>query len=231
MEVGYNCRQVGGEIMSAVSSFNDGLKGRIMNFLGAGLPAERVASVVGCEPSYISQLLAQEDFANAVMERRLVALQSATERDARLDSLEDTLITRSEKLIESPLAFTKPMEAIRALQVVNSLKRRGSVDMADSPMNQTVVNLILPTITVNKFTAKLDSHNQVVQAGEQTLVTIGNGSLNELAESTLKSISQEFEPFPELPSPPLKEIQYEQPDPNPQTRTSQTRASKKAALS
>lgn len=166
-----------------------GLSGRILNFLGNGFEPARVASAVGCEPSYISQLLSDQDFADQVQARRLDALQAATERDDRLNGLEDTLITRTEALISQPFAFTKPMEAIRALHMVNGLKRRGAGadQVGGNVTNNTVVTLVLPEVTMGKFT--VDINNQVVQAGNQTLVTMGSGSIAPLASSVLPTSS------------------------------------------
>lgn len=163
-----------------------GTKAKILSFLGAGIPAEKVASVVGCEPSYISQLLADEDFFAAVSAQKFEALAETTARDTRLNNLEDKIISRAEQLVESPMAFTKPMECIRALTMVNALKRRGAGE-AMSGLNQhtPVVQLVLPNIVTQKFTASqymLDINNQIIQAGEQTLVTISSGSMPALAE-------------------------------------------------
>jgi hypothetical protein len=178
--------------MSAIPSFNQslpaqsGLKDKILNFLGAGVSAEKVASAVGVDPSYISQLIADPNFAAEVSDRKIVALQEATHRDRRLDSLEDKLIDKTEQLIASPLAFNKPMESVRALVMINGLKRRGSNADHHMSQNNTVVNLILPNFITTKFT--VDVNNQVVQTGDKTFVTVPSNSVQAMAEKHLASL-------------------------------------------
>jgi hypothetical protein len=161
----------------------EGLKDRILAFLGAGIPAERVASAVGCEPSYISQLLADENFANEVSQRKVMQLTELTERDKRLDSLEDKVIAKVETALSSPVALLKPMEGIRALQMLNSLKRRGSGVDTNVNSGQVSVSIMLPTITLKQFT--IDVNNQVIKADNESLVTIASGQVEKLAENIL----------------------------------------------
>ena len=176
--------------MTSAPSYT-GLQAKILSFLGAGVSAEKVASAVGCDPSYISQLLADSNFAAAVSEHKMVQLQEATNRDARLDSLEDKLIAKVETALESPLAMHKPFEAIRGLQIINSLKRRGSNVDQTVNHNTTIVQLTLPAVAINKFV--VDTNNQVVQTGEKTLVTIPSNNVKQLAEGlSLPSANESF---------------------------------------
>lgn len=176
-------------IQSAEMPKFEGLQAKILNFLGAGIDHVRVASAVGCDPSYISQLLADESFALAVSNKRLGQLQQATDRDSRLDGIEDKLITRVEELADSSLNFRKPMEAVRALQTVNSLKRRGAGDVLTTQQHNTIVTLVLPNVVTNKFS--VDINNQVIKAGEQTLVTVSSGSVAALAEKSLLELGHD----------------------------------------
>ena len=158
-----------------------GLQDRICKLLGQGIEAGRVASALGCEQSYISQLLADDQFKERVQSLKLDLLQAATERDERINSLEDKLIKKVDDALANPLQFRTGMEQVRALSMVNNLKRRGANnDGAITQQNNTIVQLVLPTHIVNKFANKdyqLDINNQVIQAGEQSLVTMQSGSL------------------------------------------------------
>lgn len=139
--------------------------------LGSGLPPETVAATLGVTVSRISQLLAKEDFAVEVTKLRFEVLQKHNARDLSYDQLEDKLIQKLEDLL--PL-MVRPLEVLRAIQVVNAAKRRGTSTLGEgSPLEVgagTQITLTIPTKIVNKFT--LNIHNQVVQAGEQSLVTI-----------------------------------------------------------
>lgn len=172
----------------------DGLADRICKLLGQGIQASAVAASLGCEPSYISQLMADDAFKGKVQELKFAALTEATERDNRLNKLEDKMVDRIEKDVEhNPLAFKNTMERVRALSLVNNMKRRGaSADGAANINSTNVVTLILPTQIINRFSAnsanvKLDINNQVIGVGDQDLITMQSGSLERLVGDTSNS--------------------------------------------
>ena len=157
-----------------------GMQGKILEMLGNGLSPEVASSALGVSPSYISQLVSTEEFARQVAERRFTNLQASTARDRRYDSLEDKLADKLEDLL--PMMF-KPMEIIRALATINSLKRRGASAPENTVINQTIVQLTLPAALTSRFVT--DSANQVVAAGDQDLITIKSTQLSaKLASST-----------------------------------------------
>jgi len=150
-----------------------------LKLLGSGHSTEVVASAIGVDPSYISQLLAEEEFRTAVTELKYKNLQKHNERDNKLDSLEDKLIERLEKSL--PMMI-KPSEILNAFRIINSAQRRGH-SAPESITNTTqIVQLFLPEKIVTNFVANIN--NQVVQAGEQQLVTMQSGTLLKQAETT-----------------------------------------------
>ena len=149
---------------------------RILSLLGQGTPPAVVASATGVTEGYISQLLSQEDFKRDVMEAKFKSLSSHNERDASYDTLEDKLRHQFERSL--PL-LQRPMEILKALQVVNKLDRRGS-GTADPITNQSaVVELLIPDRVVQQFT--LNVNNQVInvgtEAGSQVLETMQSHTL------------------------------------------------------
>lgn len=152
---------------------------RALSLLGSGSSAEQVASALGVTPSYISQLLANEDFKLKVAELRYANLAKHNQRDDKLDALEDKVLEKLESTIA--LCF-KPMELVKAFQVINGAKRRGQSAPAQIVNTQNLVTINMPTQIINKFTSNI--HNQVVQVGSQNLETIQSGSL-------LKQVKQE----------------------------------------
>jgi len=150
---------------------------RILEMLGNGLAPAVCASALGVSESYISQLLADPEFARQVTERRYTNLQAATVRDRTYDSIEDELIEKMKDML--PLMY-KPMEVLRAITVINQAKRRGADAPSNTVINQTIVQLTLPGVISNKFVK--DINNQVIEAGEQQLVTIGSKNLTSQLE-------------------------------------------------
>jgi len=152
----------------ATNTTND----RILTLLGDGVGAEQVAAAVGVSPSYISQLLSDDEFSSRVSELRYENLRKHNQRDSELDALEDTII---EKMKHALPMVMRPMELTRMLSVVNAAKRRGSSAPDAIIQKQQVVTITLPQIVVNKFIA--NAQNQVVQIGTQDLVTMQSGVL------------------------------------------------------
>lgn len=147
-------------------------QGRALDLLASGVPQESVASAIGVTPSYISQLLSDEEFAAEVARRKYERLTEHNARDAKYDALEDKLLGKLEKAL--PLMF-KPLDITRALTAINGAKRRG-LDSSDSIVpQQNLVEITMPTQIIQNFTTNV--MNQVVKAGDQDLTTIQSGDL------------------------------------------------------
>lgn len=145
---------------------------RALSLLGSGVAAEAVASALGVTPSYISQLLSDENFAAQVSQLRFETLSKHNERDSKYDTLEDKLLGKLENTVG---LLMRPMDILRAIKVVNEAKRRGQ-SSEDSIVNQhNLVSINMPVQVVQQFTTNI--HNQVIAAGEQTLVTVPSGEL------------------------------------------------------
>lgn len=171
-------------------------KEQIRELLAKGLSQAVVSSIVGVDPSYISQLMAQEDFAGQVSEGRAIAVGQHIKRDERLDALEDGMIGKVEEMVKSPFMFRKPMEAVKALQIVNGLKRRASnVLGTQADTAGTVVMLTMPKTIVNNFYAPvLDINQNVVKIGDTDLITVQSAGMLALAaqaQATSKLLSSE----------------------------------------
>jgi hypothetical protein len=160
--------------MQTTTSTNNPTEMRALELLGAGVNPESVASALGVTVSRISQLMSQDDFKNEVIRLRYENLQKHNTRDNTYDSIEDKLLVQLERAI--PLAI-KPMEVTRILQVVNAAKRRGQSAPDSIIQQQTVVKLNMPTKIINQFSVQVNTNNQVVQAGDQELLTIQSGTL------------------------------------------------------
>jgi predicted transcriptional regulator len=162
-----------------------GIADKALELLGQGVSQEQTALALGVSARAISQLMAQDEFAQKVQELRFNNLQSRNIRDATLDKLEDEAIKRLDSLM--PLVM-KPMEATRILQVVNAAKRRGASAPEHITNTREVVNLTLPVSIVAQFQISTTSDNRVISAGDQELVTIQSHRLGNLLEK--KGVSQ-----------------------------------------
>jgi len=155
---------------------------KALQLLGNGVPSESVASALGVTPARISQLLADEHFAQKVAALRYETLQKHNARDSRYDSIEDKLL---EKLDKSLPLMVKPETIMKAINIVNGAKRRGSSAPQQTVNQQNVVNLILPQTIAQKFSVNIN--NQVTKAGDQSLLTMPSGNLLKQVEQATAS--------------------------------------------
>lgn len=174
--------------MSSVAALApNSLQGRISSLLCAGMAQSAVASIVGVDASYISQLMADDSFSSAVILARAAKSEKELARDAKIDDLEDLLIKKVETLTKQPHTFMRPMEALRALQMVNGMKRKAAGLAAASQgdgMGSTVIELTLPSFIVQNFYAPVvDINNNVVKIGDNDLVTIQSSQMANLANA------------------------------------------------
>lgn len=149
-------------------------KEQVKQLLGSGLTAETVASAVGCEPSYISQLLGEDAFAAEVSNLRAQALMANTARDTTIGSIEAKLLKRLETAVDEGLFF-KPRDVLAAVVQVNRMQRRGASAPTTLHQQNNIVTLQLPAAAAPLF--KISNAGEVVEVDGQTLVTMPARSL------------------------------------------------------
>ena len=163
---------------------------KILKLLGTGLSTEVVATAVGCDPSYISQLMADESFRQRVIELRLLSLTGATSRDQKYDALEDQLL---DKLNEVVNYISKPREVISALVALNKAERRGAKPQEQTVVNNRIVNLMLPPKVALRFIT--NSNQQIVAVNGESMVTMPSDKLPNLLEN-MRSTADETKRLP-----------------------------------
>lgn len=147
---------------------------QIKELLGSGLGPEVVSAAVGCDISYVSQLLSDEAFANEVASLRTIALASYSKRDESINTIEDKLIKLLGAAVDDN-SFYKPRDLLQAFTVLNSAKRRGSQNLGTGNTVNNIVQLTLPESVVRRFTT--NRTNEVIEVEGQTMVTMPAGTL------------------------------------------------------
>lgn len=148
------------------------MKDRIIEMLGKGIPASQVASAVGCDDSYISQLLGDEHIYKQVIEAKAEHFSNYVALDATLDRAEEEALNR----LASLTAFiTKPAEAARVYSILNSAKRRTVDSASASAVVATTVSLELPEASRVRFTLTHD--RQVIEIEGRSMATMPAKSL------------------------------------------------------
>lgn len=175
---------------------------RILELLGSGLAPGIVATTVGCEASFISQLMSQEEFAAKVVEKRSASLLAATARDRKADTLEDTLLDRLTEAVQTREIY-KPREVLQAYNIVSRAPRRGNPADAGVVINNNVVQLTLPVVVVRNFTK--NNEGEVIEVEGQTMQTMPAASLlKHLAGTKGDERGQVYEKIGRFIAPPIE---------------------------
>lgn len=143
------------------------MKDRIIEMLGQGLSATQVASAVGCEDSYISQLLSDEHISRQVQELRAENFSKYVDLDRRLDEAEEEALT---KLASLANFITKPTEAARVYSILNAAKRRTVDQVNQQQAVAQTVSLDLPMAARVRFT--LTNDRQVIEIEGRSMTTM-----------------------------------------------------------
>lgn len=153
-------------------------KDKAKELLGSGLTVEVTADALGVTQGYISQLLSDETFKAEVIALKTKNLTANSERDKKIDSIEDGLIEQLAEAVENRQIY-KPREILSAFAVVNAARRRGVPAQAAVGLQQLVVNLQLPAAVVTRFstTSQGEVIDVTVDDRKQTLITMPSGQL------------------------------------------------------
>lgn len=167
-------------------------KEKVVSLLGSGVSIKQVAQAVGCDISYISQLLEDETIAAEVAELRTAGVVKYKELDNTYDEIEQTLQNRLKEV--APMIM-KPDQIIRALQFVNGAKRKSNSAVETDIDAGQIVKLSLPQVTINNY--KITMNGAMVEVGGRSLTPMPSADLMKTLES-VKSDNGHEKKVPEL---------------------------------
>jgi hypothetical protein len=143
------------------------LADRILELLGQGLANSVVASAVGCEPSYISQLLEDSEFRLRVQELRAGKAEAAVKRDTSWDTIEQAALDRASSLVN---LVSRPTDLIRIAHMANSAKRASKELVNNDSTGAPVVQLVMPANATIHF--QMNTSSQVVEVNGRSLASM-----------------------------------------------------------
>lgn len=146
---------------------------KVKELLGAGLSVPVVSSALGVSPNYISELMSDPQFAEAVALIKISSLTEATDRDKKINKLEDEFI---DKLNDVKDLMYKPQEVLRALAMINKMDRRGvPADVSLAGSKDTIIQLDIPSVLIQQHITNnivLNTQGEVVEVAGQTMVSM-----------------------------------------------------------
>lgn len=160
---------------------------QVFNLLASGLNASMVASTLSLSESYISQLLSNSEFRDRVTSARLAKNKGLIERDDKLELTESKALERLSLLL--PMV-TKPLEAAKIYQTLNSARRTTSIPANSQTAGSATVTLNLPKNSSVQFTLAHDT-NQVLEVDGRSMAPMPAQRVKELmTEKSMVRIAQ-----------------------------------------
>ena len=147
----------------------------IIKYLAQGLPQEQVASIVGCTPGYISQLVSKADIQEQIEhhKKQYLVEKGQQEEDKEYNNLEKQV--RKHLLEQMPYADYKDL--IKLVEVLNRRKEKPAAPQVNAmQVNVTVLNV--PAAAVPEFA--VNSNNEVIGVGETSLAPMSAKGVKDL---------------------------------------------------
>lgn len=150
---------------------------QLINLLTKGVSQIEAAKALGITPGAVTQLMEHPEVSAALETYRMAQIAQSSQIDAKYDTIELKLLEQLERV--TPLLM-RPGEIAQVLTRVNSAKRRGVAHTAAAGPAK-VLSLNIPVALQARFV--LNGTNQVVEAGNQTLVTMQSSNIAKFAEA------------------------------------------------
>lgn len=155
---------------------------QVITYLKNGISPIEISRALGITPGAVTQLMQSPQVSTEIAKMQAEQQARSSAIDARYDNIEEKLLMQLEKTV--PLLM-RPGEIANVLTRINAAKRRGVAhQVAQGPAQ--VLQLNIPIALQSKFV--VNSANQVVQAGEQTLVTMQSSNIPGLAQTRLSEV-------------------------------------------
>ena len=173
---------------------------RIANLLASGMKAALVSKIVGVTPSYISQLLADEDFKAALDELKATKLETNATEEEEDKTLKDKMMAAEHKIVDHIVDRLDMMgdgHVIAALRTIgdrhDSMRKHNlltkSTNLIGNGQTATVrmVELTLPACAVPEL--MLGKNNEIIRIGGRDIAPMPINALqNIISAQTEESV-------------------------------------------
>ena len=164
------------------------MKDKILSYLASGLKASEVASILGCNPSYISNLMKDELFLKELEDIKVNQPANAEEVtvDNRYLSLETQILKRmSEAILDAELpAMTRALEVVAKVRDMRFQRKNPALtNPLGSGGNYTIVNLTLPVHALPPATIELNTQKEILSLNGKAMAPMSSDSVKGLFDS------------------------------------------------
>jgi hypothetical protein len=141
-------------------------KEHALELLAIGVPPVQVAATIGCDESYISQLMGNEDFVLELASKKA----AATQEDIKFDNLLANAEQQALENIEKRLPLANMQQSLQAFRILNTARRRKDGNILPTDGGTTVVvNISLPQVAIPHFIT--NEKAEIVEVGGQTMIS------------------------------------------------------------
>lgn len=156
------------------------MKDRIKQYLADGLKPSQIASVVGCSPAYISQLLKDPEFASAVEALKIDQNKDGDQiLEVKYESLEHKLVDEiHNRLGEAEFAqLGKTLESVTKAREAQSKRRNPAAYVQNAPV---VVPILIPAHAIQAPVLRLNEQSEVVAIDNKPLAPLSATGVKQL---------------------------------------------------
>ena len=158
-------------------------KDDVKKLLAAGFSRIKVADMLNLKQGFIDTLLKDTKFAAEVEKEVTRRALGNIERDDRIDSLHDEVLTRMEDVVPY---LEKPAMVLKAFQLINGAKLerdKRNLEQGTGGNAGKVVNIILPShLMVHAVQHEVNANNEVVIVDSKPMVTMNSKEVTKLVD-------------------------------------------------
>lgn len=167
------------------------MKDKILSYLASGLKASEVASILGCNPSYISNLLKDELFCKELEEIKIN--QPVDSEEITIDNKYLSLETQILKGMADAIIGAELPAMTRALEVVAKVRdsryqRKNPIAInALGTSTYNIVNLTLPVHALPPAAIELNSQGEILALNGKAMAPMSSDSVKGLFDTMIKT--------------------------------------------
>lgn len=177
------------------------MRERILNYLSSGIKPAQVATIVGCSPAYIAQLVKdsnfQEELAAAIADKPAAAEE--IDLDNKYVSLEHQILRSIEEALpgaELP-ALGRILDAVTKRQDMRAGRKNPTSSTQFGPIGVQIVQLQLPAHALPAPVIELSANKEILSINSKNLAPMSSDAVKNLF-SALKNppvlpVTQEIE--------------------------------------
>jgi len=161
-------------------------KEQVKDMLIQGISPVQISNTLAISESYVSQLLADEDFAGEVEAGKQLVLAEDLKYDEKVQRIEESYLD----VIENKSRFANLQQSLQAFKILNGAKKRRDAHVSSqTPGVGVVVNIQLPMAIIPSYVT--NSKNEIVEVQGQTMVSATPKAVEAASQARLPQASKE----------------------------------------